>query len=858
MKNYYTKKKIILYMLSGIIISIFLAFIFISYIIFPDLFENERKIHQVDFDSAESKIENFLESKLSQNLEIIQKTENINDEDNLNLLLNSIKSQDSDLEQIYILNSEYSNEDTGLDAQKVISSLKDKKPMIVDKLSNKQNGVFVVSFAKVLGQDGVLISKIRNESLEEVAKINNHKSILLGSNSILINSNKGFNVSEKDISDILLKYQTLNSNIIEHNDFVATVGSITKNGWTFVDVSLKRDFYSNSWELIYKILAGTIFLITILFIMFVFLLKKLLKSLDQVTDWMNSIETSNFDVNFSSNGILAEINNKFNNMADIIKGNYEKYIKQTEELSEKNWEVEEANQEIEISYQKLQETINQLNEAEEKYYSLVKNLPEIVCVIELDGTITFTNDAVYDILGYMKEELVENNIEKIFPKDLTQKLLHIMNKKLKRQRKIVMETPINRKDGREIIVEIKLTYHYRNGDVDGVQAIVRDITKNRSLQNEIIHKNKEILTIYNISKLLSSTIEIDSVFNLIVNEVCKIFDANFCVLRLFDYSKKKLVLRAYTGKFFDGVSENEIQKYTNYNAELIQDIIKSRKIVQNAAPDPNWLTENINKTKFEFDQVTNIATIPISSKQEVLGVISLGTRDRIAHKSINILMSVANNAAVAIDNATLYENSKKYFLKTIEALIAAVEAKDKYTEGHSRRVAKYSEIIAKTFELPKNIIENLRVAGILHDIGKIGISDNILLKPGKLTDEEYEEIKQHPIISNRILYSVGLSDITMKAISCHHERYDGKGYPFGLTGDDMDIECQIIGVADAFDAMTSTRSYREALTLKAAILELVKHKGTQFGPTVVDVIEKIYNDTPEILEEISKETDAAS
>ncbi len=184
----------------------------------------------------------------------------------------------------------------------------------------------------------------------------------------------------------------------------------------------------------------------------------------------------------------------------------------------------------------------------------------------------------------------------------------------------------------------------------------------------------------------------------------------------------------------------------------------------------------------------------------------------------------------------MQEDLKKYFLKTIDALIAAVEAKDKYTEGHSQRVSKYAVSIANKMGLEREHIEEIKIAGILHDIGKIGISDSILLKPGKLTKGEYEEIKKHPAISNKILYPVGFSERILKAIAFHHERYDGKGYPYGLDKSNLSLEAQIIAVADAYDAMTSNRAYRNSLSKEEAIKELECNRGTQFNPEIVDIL----------------------
>ena len=174
----------------------------------------------------------------------------------------------------------------------------------------------------------------------------------------------------------------------------------------------------------------------------------------------------------------------------------------------------------------------------------------------------------------------------------------------------------------------------------------------------------------------------------------------------------------------------------------------------------------------------------------------------------------------------------------VASLVSAIEAKDKYTLGHSERVSKYAVTLANKLGLPEEKVEELRVAGLLHDVGKIGIDDEILKKPAKLTKAEYEEVKKHPAIGSWILNTLELSDTTMDAINYHHERFDGKGYPLGLSGKELSLEAQIIALSDAYDAMTSDRPYRKAMSNEEAIQEIKKCSDTQFNPELVQLVEE--------------------
>jgi putative two-component system response regulator len=189
-------------------------------------------------------------------------------------------------------------------------------------------------------------------------------------------------------------------------------------------------------------------------------------------------------------------------------------------------------------------------------------------------------------------------------------------------------------------------------------------------------------------------------------------------------------------------------------------------------------------------------------------------------------------------------------LQMVHALANTIDAKDSYTNGHSTRVAKYSVMIAERLGYSGEKLERLRYAALLHDIGKIGIPKEIINKTSKLTDEEYEVIKTHPVIGSNILKEITeIPDISIGA-RWHHERYDGRGYPDHLAGDEIPKLARIIGVADAYDAMTSKRSYRDVLAQNIVYGEVEKGKGTQFDPDIADImLELIKEDTEYVMHE---------
>ena len=225
--------------------------------------------------------------------------------------------------------------------------------------------------------------------------------------------------------------------------------------------------------------------------------------------------------------------------------------------------------------------------------------------------------------------------------------------------------------------------------------------------------------------------------------------------------------------------------------------------------------------------------------------LSLGAMDFIRKPFVPSVLVLRVKHAVELvrlqkDLETMVEEKTKenenLFIHVVESLADAIDAKDNYTKGHSGRVAVYSKEIARRYGYDEKQQEQVFMMGLLHDVGKIGVPDEVINKPGRLTDEEFAKIKKHPGIGGKILGNIKEMPELAAGAKWHHERYDGKGYPEGLSGDDISEEARIIAVADAYDAMTSNRSYRGALPVEAVRGEIEKGKGSQFDPKFADIM----------------------
>jgi HD-GYP domain-containing protein (c-di-GMP phosphodiesterase class II) len=234
---------------------------------------------------------------------------------------------------------------------------------------------------------------------------------------------------------------------------------------------------------------------------------------------------------------------------------------------------------------------------------------------------------------------------------------------------------------------------------------------------------------------------------------------------------------------------------------------------------------------------------PIMRSGRPLGAIMAGDKagddPQVSSYDIQLLEAAAGFIGAFMDNAALYADQQAMFLGTLEALTSSIDAKDRYTCGHSQRVAHLAHQLALAAGIDTDDADRVRIAGLVHDVGKIGVPEAVLCKAGRLTEEEFDAIKKHPEIGHRILRDIPQFDDVLPGVLHHHERIDGRGYPHGLAGEAIPLQGRLIAIADTFDAMSSTRSYRAAMPRAAVLAELQKCAGTQLDRTLVGLFVKL-------------------
>jgi putative nucleotidyltransferase with HDIG domain len=239
---------------------------------------------------------------------------------------------------------------------------------------------------------------------------------------------------------------------------------------------------------------------------------------------------------------------------------------------------------------------------------------------------------------------------------------------------------------------------------------------------------------------------------------------------------------------------------------------------------------------FSLDDGTSTLLAPIKEKDGQIGYMAFfkGSEKRFFTAYEKKFVTIIDNIiSPTMESIRLYDSLHELYMNTVKALAAAIDAKDEYTHGHSFRVAKYSVAMARKLDIPEDKLTDLEIAAYMHDLGKIGVPEKILGKPGKLTKEEFDEIKKHPVLTNKILEPIELPPFIVDAAVQHHERLDGRGYPQGLKGDGISFYAKIIAVADVFDALTSSRPYRDSMTVEDALTILCEGIDKEFDRQVV-------------------------
>ncbi|MBI5969907.1 MAG: response regulator [Deltaproteobacteria bacterium] len=378
-------------------------------------------------------------------------------------------------------------------------------------------------------------------------------------------------------------------------------------------------------------------------------------------------------------------------------------------------------------------------------------------------------------------------------------------------------------DGAKVI---RAEMRARGGKLSGAVGSMPEAARKR-LEDKI----KELSVLHTISETLDESNDRDAIYRKVMDLGQIIADADSAFVLTAEAGGKDFVARAATG-FRDSAI---IGRRFTPGMEPFRSVLRTRGysylMIDNDELIP-LVSDGMGTGKRR-----PLLLAPMIINKEVLAIVGLNCKDsagEITADTVALLNNLAAKASLKLENIALSENILSSIIGALNSLINALDARDTYTKDHSNRVTQYALKIAKSFKSPQVVLDSISYAGPLHDIGKIGVRDEILLKKSGFSIDEREIMKSHVLRGEEILRPLNLMAAEKAVVLYHHERWDGKGYPYGLAGLDIPEAARIFCVADTYDAMTSTRPYRTALTPEMAREEIARCRGTQFDPAIVD------------------------
>ena len=353
------------------------------------------------------------------------------------------------------------------------------------------------------------------------------------------------------------------------------------------------------------------------------------------------------------------------------------------------------------------------------------------------------------------------------------------------------------------------------------------------------HQLTRLNYLYTTSQQLRSSLDLAEVLAQLARDAALLSQATYGVLVLVEGSSGELVLKASY--------DHEKGTIAHHNRKVDEWFLS--RAVATGEPVTVKLPERPYRTVFGFrsggsEGPVSVLSAPMRLRDRVTGVmVSIRNRSlkEFQPAEVSLVTELAGQAAMAIEQASLFAKVRTYaseletsYDSTLKALMAALDTKDAATEGHSERVSRLTVEVAREMGVPGERLVDIERGALLHDVGKIGVPDSVLRKPSALTKKEWEAMQKHPLLAGLMVSKVGFLEGAMPILLYHHERFDGTGYPFGLSGDKIPLEARIFAVSDAFDAITSERPYRRPSSPRQAVDEIQANAGTQFDPVVVE------------------------
>ncbi len=482
-----------------------------------------------------------------------------------------------------------------------------------------------------------------------------------------------------------------------------------------------------------------------------------------------------------------------------------------------------------------------LDRNERLYRSLFEGANDAIFLLSFENIHITANQKAADMLGYAVPELVGKGINEVVVPRQYPDSMKVKAALLAGEIVPLYERKFCKKDGTEFPVEVNVSLvHDQDGRPSCIQSIVRDISERKHTESRLERQLERLNALREIDRMITSSLDIKLTLKAFLSHVAAQLGVDATDVLLLN---PELNYLEYSGdRGFN--SELRMREPLNLNEKLAGRAVLERRRVSIADLDAEAEHSQRLGSLARQGFLSGFA-VPLIAKGQVKGVLEVFHRNPFepTEEWIDFLETLAGQAAIAIDSAQLFQNLQRSnrdliwaYDATLEGWAKALELRDKETEGHSQRVTEMTMRLARFLGIKDAELVHLRRGALLHDIGKMGIPDSILLKPGPLTEEEWEIMKQHPVYAKEMLSSIPFLSPALEIPYHHHERWDGSGYPLGLKGRAIPLPARIFAVVDVWDALTSDRPYRKRWTQVETLDYIQAQSGIQFDPIVVTTL----------------------
>lgn len=452
-------------------------------------------------------------------------------------------------------------------------------------------------------------------------------------------------------------------------------------------------------------------------------------------------------------------------------------------------------------------------------------LDKYVILLDSNLEIIFVTDSLLDKMGYLDNEILKKTFSKLTLNGNLDKILKKRNfKNLDFSMVSKNNSKINFRGNTQLINLDEETLY--------IQIIFVDITSKLKLYNQYKQLNKEFLLINKMGFSMTSNDGLSAILQKIVDKINLIMDAFVCSIRIIE--NEKLVTKAISGK---EINRFKIENIEKENSKLWE-AVNTKKII-NIKNKEDIIMEDLLVLNEDVDDLNEVLYIPLVNNRNIFGVLTFVSISEIHETEVNVIKHLANNASLEIEKEILFNILNNNYLKTIESLVNALEEKLAISRGHTLRVSEYANLIAKKLYLKKEFLEEIKIASLLHDIGKIGISDSLLRKEYENKEIRDEIIDRHTRIGKKIIEPIGLSENILNGIYYHHIHFDLSGFPKNSQITEQPLIARIIEVADQFDVMLTGIDNHFKLTYKDVIRSMKKQSNVIYSSEVVDALEDI-------------------